>query len=152
MRHLIFSTLLIIFAFPAYAGIEVHKFASPEQEARYKKLTDELRCLVCQNQNLADSNAPLAKQLRDDAYEMIKDGKTDQQVIDFMVQRYGDFVLYSPPLKPTTYVLWIGPFVLLVFAVFILQIIIRRNRKQQLTINTTDFEKARKLLAGEDEK
>jgi cytochrome c-type biogenesis protein CcmH len=152
MRHFILSSLLCAFVLTAYAGIEVHQFTTPEQEARYKKLTDELRCLVCQNQNLADSNAPLARQLRDDAYQMIKEGKTDQQVIDFMVQRYGDFVLYSPPLKPTTYVLWIGPFVLLVFAVFILQVIIRRNRNKKLAINTTDFEKARKLLAGEDEK
>lgn len=152
MRFLILFSLLLTFVVPVHAGIEVHKFTTPEQEARFKKLTEELRCLVCQNQNLADSTAPLAKQLREDAYEMIRNGKSDKEVIDFMVQRYGDFVLYSPPLKPTTYVLWIGPFVLLLLAVIILQLIIRRSRNKTVTIDNNEFEKARKLLAGEDEK
>ena len=87
--------------------------ANPQAEARLKTLAVELRCLVCQNQTLADSNAPLAEDLRREVREMIAKGMSDREIIDFLVARYGDFVLYRPPWKLTTTLLWVGPFHLL---------------------------------------
>lgn len=126
-RVLFFIMLQGIISGFAYAGIEVAQFATPEQEQTYKVLTNELRCLVCQNQNIADSNAPLAKDLRVEIRKMIRQGKNKQQIIDFMVARYGDFVLYRPPFRPYTLVLWLGPFVGLVLALYILIRLIRKR-------------------------
>jgi cytochrome c-type biogenesis protein CcmH len=98
---------------PVQASIEAYQFESVEMEADYNQLINELRCLVCQNQNLAGSDADLARDLRRETYEMVNEGKSQQQVIDFMVERYGDFVLYRPQFKSTTYLLWLGPFLLL---------------------------------------
>jgi len=102
--------LALILALPASAGIEVRQFPSPELEARYQHLIEQLRCLVCQNQSLADSNADLAEDLRTEVYTMLLAGKRDAEIVDFLVQRYGDFVLYKPPVKKTTWLLWFGPF------------------------------------------
>ena len=96
------------------APIETFKFDSPDTEKVFHKLSDELRCLVCQNQNIAESNADLAKDLRLEIYTMLMDGKTEDEIVDFMVQRYGDYVLYRPPFKPMTWLLWLGP--LMIFA------------------------------------
>lgn len=150
MRYLIVFSWLLLSVVPVYAGIEVHDFKTPELEERYNHLTNTLRCLVCQNESLAESNAPLAKQLREKAYEMLNNGATDKQIVDYMVQRYGDFVLYSPPLMPTTYLLWIGPFALLVIGIVIMQMILRRNRQQQPTLANPDLDKARALLSDKD--
>ena len=98
---------------PVQASIEAFQFESAEMEADYNQLIKELRCLVCQNQNLAGSDADLARDLRRETYDMLSQGKSPQQVVDFMVARYGDFVLYRPQFKSTTYLLWLGPFLLL---------------------------------------
>ncbi|GAB6068485.1 cytochrome c-type biogenesis protein CcmH [Methylothermus subterraneus] len=103
------SLLALLLAFQAF-GIEVRQFPNPELEARYLRLIEELRCLVCQNQSLADSNADLAEDLRGEVYNLLLAGKSDREIIDFLVDRYGDFVLYRPPLKPATFFLWFGPF------------------------------------------
>ena len=110
-------------------GVEERSFAKPEQEQQYKKLVNELRCLVCQNQNLADSNAELAQDLREEIYGMIQKGLDDKQVVEFMVNRYGDFVLYRPPFNAATALLWIGPFLALFFGALILFMVVRRNKK-----------------------
>ena len=89
---------------------------TPEHEARYYSLLDELRCLVCQNQTIAESDADLAKDLRDEVKKMLLAGATDSEITEFMVNRYGDFVLYRPPVKPRTWLLWFGPLVFLVIA------------------------------------
>lgn len=104
---------------------------TPEEQARFKHLTEELRCLVCQNQTIADSDAPLAKDLRDEIEKMIVAGNDNRQIIDFMVERYGDFVLYRPPLNPTTWLLWFGPGVLLVGGLWILLRQLKRQSAQQ---------------------
>lgn len=152
MRQSILFLLLMCALVPVYAAIEVHQFKTPEIEARYRHLTTTLRCLVCQNEDLADSNAELAKQLRAQVYKMLNEGASDKQIIDYMVSRYGNFVLYSPPLIPTTYLLWIGPFALLIFGIVIMQIIIRRNRSKKQEIDSNDYNKARALLADEEPK
>ncbi|MGV6826182.1 MAG: cytochrome c-type biogenesis protein [bacterium] len=121
-----FLILLLVTTF-AQANLEAYKFDDPVQEQRYKALIAELRCLVCQNQNLAGSNAQLAQDLRRQTYEMVAAGKTEKEVVDYMVQRYGDFVLYRPPMRAKTLLLWIGPFVFLLVAVALLIRLIRKR-------------------------
>jgi cytochrome c-type biogenesis protein CcmH len=99
-------------------------------EARLKALAEELRCLVCQNQTIADSNASLALDLRNEIREQISKGKSDDEIRDYMVARYGDFVLYRPPLKSTTLLLWLGPFALLAVGAAIFVVMVRRRRKE----------------------
>jgi len=106
------------------------EFDSPEQEARYDRLVNELRCLVCQNQTIADSNADLAKDLRRQTLEMLRQGKSDDEIVKFMTDRYGDFVLYRPPVKPTTWLLWGAPMILLLIGVIgTLMVVARRSRE-----------------------
>ena len=112
----------------AAATLEAFKFTSAADEQHFKELIVELRCLVCQNQSLLDSDAELAHDLRVEVYDMLQAGQADTEIIDFLVARYGDFVLYSPPVKPSTYLLWFGPFVLLAVALVLLVFALRRQR------------------------
>jgi cytochrome c-type biogenesis protein CcmH len=102
-------------------------FESPQQEERFNQLTQELRCLVCQNQNLADSDATLAHDLRREVHEMLQTGQSNEQIKEFMVQRYGDFVLYRPPVQKNTYLLWLGPLILLLGGALILRTIVKKR-------------------------
>ena len=118
---------------------------NPSLDRRVADLAQELRCLVCQNQTLADSNAPLAVDLRNQIREQLEAGRTERDVLDFMVARYGDFVLYRPPFKVSTVALWLGPFVLLVLGAWIfLRIVRRRTPAQPLT--AAERARAAKLL------
>jgi len=96
-------------------------------EERLKSLAEELRCLVCQNQTIADSNAPLALDLRNQIRKQVAEGKSDAEIRDYLVQRYGDFVLYRPPLKASTLLLWIGPFVLIAAGAVVFAVVVRRR-------------------------
>ena len=104
--------------------------ADPVLEARVQAITSELRCLVCQNQTIADSHAELAVDLRDQVREMVKRGDSQEQIVAYMTARYGDFVLYRPPVRKTTWLLWFGPLLLLVFSVSMLIVHLRRRRNQ----------------------
>ena len=106
------------------------QFSDPAQAARYEALLAELRCLVCQNQSLADSNADLAQDLRQEVYHMVQSGDSDEKIIGFLVARYGDFVLYRPRVKPVTYLLWFGPAILLLIGGFVVVRFIRRRGTQ----------------------
>jgi cytochrome c-type biogenesis protein CcmH len=117
-----------------------------ETEKRVAALANELRCLVCQNQTLADSNAPLAVDLRNQIREQLAAGKSEQDVLEFMVARYGDFVLYRPPLKAATLALWIGPFVFLVLGIWLLARRLRRRRVPEPELSGTERARAAKLL------
>ena len=137
----------------AQAAIETYTFDTPAQEETYKHLVDELRCLVCQNQNLADSNADLAKDLRRKTYEMVKAGKSDDEIVGYMVQRYGDFVLYRPPLKGTTIALWAGPFLILAIGVAVLIRVIRRRRAEPtVTDDAAELARVERLLAADKDR
>jgi cytochrome c-type biogenesis protein CcmH len=114
----------------ATATLESFKFDTPEQELHFKDLIEEIRCLVCQNQSLADSDAELAHDLRAEVYGMLQEGRSDAEIIDFLVERYGDFVLYNPPMKSSTWLIWFGPFALLLVALALLW---RSLRRQQHT-------------------
>ena len=142
---LIFSATLT--APPVQALLEPFNFESGSQEERYKALIAELRCLVCQNQNLADSNAELARDLRLLTYNMILSGSSDTEIVQFMVSRYGDFVLYRPPFKPSTALLWLAPLIFLAGGCFVLF----RLFRDQKHINSSDIPpaqraKVRKLM------
>jgi cytochrome c-type biogenesis protein CcmH len=107
------ATMLAMAALaPIATALEPREFPSEIKEERYRGLIDELRCLVCQNQNLTDSDADLARDLRERVHQMLLEGHTDAEILDFMTARYGDFVLYRPPWRSTTVLLWAGPFVL----------------------------------------
>jgi cytochrome c-type biogenesis protein CcmH len=131
------------------ASIEAYQFDTPKMESDYNQLVNELRCLVCQNQNLSGSDAALARDLRRETYEMIKAGKSQQQVIEFMVARYGDFVLYRPQFKSNTYLLWLGPFLLLIV---VLILILRRFRSSNvaISVDAESLQQARQLLEKEE--
>ncbi|HFC54050.1 MAG TPA: cytochrome c-type biogenesis protein CcmH [Gammaproteobacteria bacterium] len=147
MRRLLLpiSLLLLLCGGAAVASINAYVFDTPQHEQRFKKLIAELRCLVCQNQNLADSDADLAKDLKDEIYEMIQDGKSDAEIIDFMVARYGDFVLYRPPVKPITYMLWVGPFILFVLGAVVLVLFVRRRNQDVLDSGELSGEERQRL-------
>jgi cytochrome c-type biogenesis protein CcmH len=120
----------------------------PVLEKKVITLSNELRCLVCQNQTIADSNAELAVDLRNQVRKQLSEGKSDREILDYMVQRYGEFVLYRPPLSYKTILLWAGPFALLLIAMFILiqQIRLRHKRLASEEFDQTDLSRARKLL------
>ena len=149
MRRLAVLLWLVCLA-PRIAAKEAAPAAAdPVLEKRVKSLAEELRCLVCQNQTLADSNAPLAEDLRNQVREKMREGKSDKEVVDFLVERYGDFVLYRPPLKATTIVLWFGPFLLLALGfAMLLRSVRRQPQEADAEISDADRKRAAELLAG----
>lgn len=138
MNSLIF--LLLLTASLTTGAVEIREFANPTQQQRYESLIEDLRCLVCQNQSLADSDADLAKDLRDEVYHIIQGGKTEQEAIRFLTDRYGDFVLYRPPFKPVTALLWLGPFLLLIGA----SVFLSRHAKQRASTSSSDLSETEK--------
>jgi cytochrome c-type biogenesis protein CcmH len=143
--------LVIILLIPCLAMAEEARplADNPQVEARLKTLAVELRCLVCQNQTLADSHAPLAEDLRREVREMIAKGMSDREIIDFLVQRYGDFVLYRPPWKASTTLLWLGPFLLLIAGATGLVFALRRRQKKlaDVTLSEEEHNRVAQLLS-----
>ena len=115
-------------------------------DRRVMNLAHELRCLVCQNETLADSQAPLAADLRNQIREQLAAGKSEREVVDFLVARYGDFVLYNPPFKASTALLWTGPFLFLAFGAFLLVRLVRRRRPPEPELSPAERAQAAKLL------
>jgi cytochrome c-type biogenesis protein CcmH len=143
----IFFSLTVGLSSISVAGIEFAKFDEPEKEQLYKRLISELRCLVCQNQTIAGSNAELAKDLRKITYDMVQEGKSYDDVVAFMTKRYGDFVMYRPPFKLRTALLWIGPGVFLILGMwFMLRYVRSRNSSQHKTLSAEDHKRAASLL------
>ena len=126
----------------------------PELEKRVMNLSHELRCLVCQNETLADSQAGLAEDLRREIREQMKAGKSDKEIVAFLTARYGDFVLYRPPVRPTTYLLWFGPFVFMVIGLVVLYRYLRQRREliSQQPLSADERHRAEELLKVEPEK
>lgn len=146
MKYLSIVFLLILSGI-ACAGVEFREFANPEQQAAYENLTSELRCLVCQNQTIADSNAELAADLRRQVYEMLQQGKSKQDIAQFMTDRYGDFVLYNPPFKLKTGLLWIGPAAFLLIGLISVFLFTRRKKTAaSVQISAEQQQKIRSLL------
>ena len=147
--------IVVTFSLSATAApIETFKFDSPETEKVFHKLSEELRCLVCQNQNIAESNADLAKDLRLEIYTMLSDGKSEDEIVDFMVQRYGDYVLYRPPFKPMTWLLWFGPAIVFAFGlVFVVRFMKSQSSKKQVeSLSDEDLQRIKNLHAEQGNK
>jgi cytochrome c-type biogenesis protein CcmH len=143
------TVLMLCFSLAVQAKVAPNISADPALEARMMVIAEELRCLVCQNETIAASHADLAVDLKNQIRIKLNEGQSQKQILDFMVERYGDFVLYRPPLKTTTVLLWLGPFVLLGIAALMLVLNVRRRRRvaQPAALNDTDAAKARALLA-----
>jgi cytochrome c-type biogenesis protein CcmH len=137
------------------ACVSLAKEAQPAEDAqieqRMKALTEQLRCLVCQNETLADSRADLAEDLRREIRKEIKAGKSDQEIIAFLTQRYGDFILYNPPVKSTTYLLWFGPFVVLLAGIAVLYryLGLRKKMISDRPLTTAERKQAEELLRSQ---
>lgn len=116
----------------ALAVIETYEFSAPELERRYQVLSAELRCPKCQNQNIADSNAPIAKDLRGLLYEQLEAGASDEEILDYMVSRYGEFVRYRPAFDRSTAILWLAPVLLLVAALLVVFLSLRRRKEDSI--------------------
>lgn len=114
LAALIVACLFSVLSINAYAAIDVYDFDSVQQEAQYRGLIEELRCPKCQNQNLAGSDAPIAQDLKQKTYDMVKEGRSDGEIRDYMQERYGDFITYKPPVRPSTWILWFFPPLLLI--------------------------------------
>jgi len=143
--------MLLLASFALFAQAkEATPLAEDEAvEQRLISIADELRCLVCQNESLAGSRSDLANDLRREIRTLIRQGKTDAEVLDFLVSRYGDFVRYRPPLKPSTWLLWGGPFILLGVGLTVLMLFLRRRPKADSALSADEQRRAAKLLAGE---
>lgn len=143
--------LLLWLTVSSVYGMDVYQLADPEQQKTYETLTAELRCLVCQNQNIADSHAELAGDLRRQVYEMLQQGKSKDDIVQFMTDRYGDFVLYNPPLKAKTGLLWLGPLALLLAGLTMIALVLRRKKNAaKINLDSTERQKIKQLLAEEN--
>ena len=146
-RFLSACLLALLMILPVAAREATPMASDPALEARVMVIAEELRCLVCQNETIAASHADLAVDLRAQIRSKLAQGQTNQQILDFMVERYGDFVLYRPPLKPLTLLLWVGPFVLLLLAAGVLALNVRRLRRSSTeALSPAERQRARQLL------
>jgi len=154
MLHKILFIMMMSFASlvasnSVYASpVETFEFQDEVTKVRFQALSKELRCPKCQNQNLADSNSPIAADLRRELYELLQQGKADSEVVDFMVARYGEFVLYRPRVSSVTYILWFGPALLILIGVIVVIIILRKKpaTKENLALDRDQQEKLKQLL------
>jgi cytochrome c-type biogenesis protein CcmH len=125
--------LLSLLCLPAWSVIEVDRLSSPELSARYQQLVAEYRCPKCQNQNLAESNSPISIDLRTEIRRLLEEGASDAQISDYLVARYGEFVLYRPRVQASTYLLWLAPAVLLLLGLLVVVFIVRRQKRAACT-------------------
>lgn len=148
MKYWLAFFLALQCALSSYAGEAAPLAEDPVVEQRLIGISEELRCLVCQNESLAGSRADLAQDLRREIRTLIKAGKTDAEIMEFMVSRYGDFVRYRPPVKPITWALWFGPFLLLIGALTLLVRMVRRSQRSAATpvLDPAQRAKAQSLL------
>ena len=142
-RIILSIVYLALFMSFTYADEAMPLAEDPAVEQRLISISEEMRCLVCQNESLSGSRSELAQDLRREIRDLIKQGKTDAEIRTFMVDRYGDFVLYRPPVKPITWLLWIGPFVLMIAGIVALLMYLRRRNTQVATTTLSDDENKR---------
>lgn len=152
----VFAVVLLL-QVPSLSAKEAVTMAEdPVLEKIVNEISAELRCLVCQNQTIADSNADLAVDLKNQVRDMVREGKTQDEIVDYMVQRYGDFVRYRPPVKASTYLLWVGPFLLLFLGVFVLILNLKKRRlltgEEDEALSPEESERLAQLLRSEEEK
>jgi cytochrome c-type biogenesis protein CcmH len=151
MRFVVLLLLVGLIATSSAYAIDPLPFKDRAEEVRFQQLTRQLRCLVCQNQDLADSDADLAKDLRRQVFEMMQSGKSDDEIKRYLVARYNDFVLYDPPLKPGTWLLWFTPFVLVLLGAFALLRILRQRARLALAAASPKTMRSNATDSGEDD-
>lgn len=153
--HLIVSAMAMVLlvaglSMSAWANIDTYQFDNPRQEAQYRALIEEFRCPKCQNQNLAGSDAPIAQDLKQKTYDMVKDGRSDAEIRQYMNERYGDFISYKPPVRPSTWILWFFPPVLLVF-VMLAWFIRNRNSSKRAAVIANPIEEGYAPLSAAEQ-
>lgn len=142
-----FLLLFMLVGGTAFATIDAYEFRTMEDEERFRQLVAELRCPKCQNQNIADSNAGLAKDIKDRTYLLINEGRSNREITAYMVERYGDFITYRPPMRPVTWFLWFGPFLLaLLAAAIIFTIKLRQKSPPVIQVTPEQEAKVQELL------
>ena len=152
-RKLLLAVLLFTLTPLAQAGEAVPTAQDPALEKRVMALSHNLRCLVCQNQTIADSNAELAVDLKNQVREKLRQGQSEQEILDYMVKRYGEFVLFSPLVKSTTWLLWFGPLLLLIVGLGVLFVVLRQCRKMMQrapALSADEHARAASLLSGKE--
>jgi len=155
MTRALYLMLLLLVPATALAVIETYEFSDPELELRYRQLSLELRCPKCQNQNIADSNAPISQDLRKLLYQQLEAGADDEEILDYMVARYGEFVRYRPRYDGVTAVLWLAPVFLLLAGIVLARLTLRSRRKNALQpsgLSMADEEELRSLLDKTEKK
>ena len=147
--------LILLFCFistSVNSAIDSFEFDNAQQEQLFHDLSKQLRCPKCQNQNISDSNAQPAKDLRNKTYELIKQGKSEQQVIDYMVARFGNFVRYDPPMTPATIFLWLGPLAFVLLGFYFLLVQIKKQNKDDQQLDKQESKRLQKILGSTDTK
>lgn len=152
VRAMAMVVLVAGLSMSAWANIDTYQFDNPRQEAQYRALIEEFRCPKCQNQNLAGSDAPIAQDLKQKTYDMVKDGRSDTEIRQYMNERYGDFISYKPPVRPSTWILWFFPPVLLVFVMLAWFIRNRNSSKRAAVIDNPIEEGYAPLSAAEQQR
>jgi len=151
LQGLFCSLVFLFFVNGSQAVIETYQFSNSELELRYKQLSAELRCPKCQNQNIADSNAPIAQDLRKLLVKQLEDGASDEQILEYMVSRYGEFVRYRPRFSGATLALWLMPVALIVGAILVFLIVIRGGRNRNRDINAQEQQQLNEILQRESD-
>ena len=150
LRTFFILCVFCLTAVNSQAVVEVYQFDSEQQRQRYQSFIEDLRCPKCQNQNLAGSDSPIASDLRRELHDLLKSGLSDKEIVDFMVNRYGDYVLYNPRLQPNTWLLWFAPLVLLLVGGLVIGMIVRRRRStgapERAPLTETEQERLNTLL------
>lgn len=137
LRRLAFAALLALSGFVHAQAIEPMPFASHAQELRFQHLTAELRCPMCQNETLADSNAPIARDLRNQIFRMMQQGRSDEEIKQYLVDRYSNYVLYDPPLTGSTWLLWFGPLLILIGGGAVVVTVLRKRQRDDSQVDTS---------------
>lgn len=150
VRAMAMVLLVVGLSMSAWANIDTYQFDNPRQEAQYRALIEEFRCPKCQNQNLAGSDAPIAQDLKQKTYDMVKDGRSDTEIRQYMNERYGDFISYKPPVRPSTWILWFFPPVLLVF-VMLAWFIRNRNSSKRAAVIANPIEEGYAPLSAAEQ-
>lgn len=154
MRSL-FLILTLLFSPVLLAVIETYEFTDDRDRERYNQFIEELRCPKCQNQNLSGSNSPIAEDLRRELYRLLSEGKNDDQIVEFMVDRYGDFILYRPQFKPETAILWLSPVIFLAIGAVVFVLIMRKQSKlvdSEPSLDDSEQQQLDALLSAEQTK
>ncbi len=149
MSKIIITGVLLLMSLNSFAdniAKAKYTFANPQQAQLFNNLLPNLRCLVCQNESLADSNAPLAEDLRKEVYQQVLAGKSQAEIISYLTNRYGEFILFKPPVESKTYILWFLPFLLIIIGITFVGIIARKHKNQKVTLNNQQRQLAENLL------